>query len=215
MSDDQGIIIFLGIGVAVIALIVVVGLLSSRRKAKSARPAWSVAVQHLGDQPFLASSDVLLNDKRAWARFQEQYPLGAVVSVPIAHGNPEEPAPAPRDLHVSAVKRSLRAGWPTAKWGFTVYFAEYEGTDLPASFAVKGSKKIVAVALDAHGITAMDATEQQVWASPWSDLLFSNGTDLILRNTRDAVHLEVSTTGSLNELEELVIKYGTLKQMHF
>ncbi len=212
VSDDQGILLFLGVGVVIIALIVIVGLLSSRRKRKTGRPSWSAAVHYLGEQPYIASSATELGDKRQWAMFQERYPRGAEISsVPVMTGDEE----SIRTLHVSHVQRSLRASWPMAKVGFSAYFTEYMGTDLPASFQVKGSRHLAAVRLDESGLTAMNEGGETVWASPWSRVRFSNGTDLVLKNDAGTIRIENPASGHANPLEELVIKYGTFEQMHF
>ena len=199
MTDDQGILIFMAAGVAALAIIIVIGVLSSRRKRNSGTATWTVGLQYLGEQPYLASSDVLLNDKHEWEMFQSRYAVGT--AVPIADGP---------TLHVSSVKQSLRAGWPIAKAGFTAYFAEYAHSEFPAVFLVKGSNGITVLDLDDSGVTAVDGTDRAVWSSTWRALTFSNGPDLILRNEKEAIHVE-----SNEPLEELLIKYGTLKQMHF
>jgi hypothetical protein len=212
MSDDQLIMIVLGIGVVVIAIIVVVGVLTSRRKRRSGLPSYTVSLQYLGEQPFLVSSDVEIGDKRSWEQFVEQYPIGAVVpNVTVVNGQDE----ASRTLHISAVKRSLRAGWPTAKARLTAYFAEFEHSELPASFPAKGKNRIVSVNLDRAGFTAVNAAGEPIWSSSWPSLRFSNGRDLLLRNSETALRIEYLSDGRSRGLEELVIKYGTLQQMHF
>jgi hypothetical protein len=210
MSDDQMIVIFLTAGVTVIGLVVLVGMVSSRRTSGSARPSFTEHFQHLGDQPFIRSSDVALGDRREWELFQQLHPVGSVVAdVPVPGDDGR------RTLHVSSVRRSLRAGWPNATWGFTAYFTEYEGSDLPVSLPVRGNRNIVTLRLDTQGVAAMDGTQRRVWASLWADLQFSNGTDLILRTNGSTIHIETSGTGETSDLTELLIKYGTFRQMHF
>jgi hypothetical protein len=212
MTDDELILIVMGIGIAIIAVIVVVGVLTSRRKRRSGLPSYTVSLQYLGAQPFLVSSDVEISDKRSWEQFVQQYPIGAVVpDVTVVSGEDE----ATRTLHISAVKRSLRAGWPTAKARLTAYFAEFEYSELPVSFPAKGKNRIVAVNLDRTGFTAVNAAGEPVWASSWPSLRFSNGRDLLLRNDDTAMRIEYLSDGRSRGLEELVIKYGILQQMHF
>jgi hypothetical protein len=206
MSDDQVILIVLGAGVAILASIVVVGITNSRRKSRSGLPAWSVTLQRLGDQPYFVTSDVPLSDPTQWKLFQEKFPIGSAVSAP---GAPTQP------LHVSAVKQSMRAGWPVAKAGFSAYFAEYAGSELPATFPLKGGHRFAAVNVTAEGLSAVDAQNQCAWHSDWDDLVFSNGTDLILRNDNSTIRLEPLVTRNSVSLEEVVIKYATFKQMHY
>ncbi|SKA97391.1 hypothetical protein SAMN06295879_2331 [Agreia bicolorata] len=207
MSDDQGILLFLGAGVVVLALIVVIGVASGRRKKKSGIASWRVTVDWIGDQPYLSSSDVVLNDAWQWKQFQERYPIGSPVD--SIHVGDET-----RTLHISRVSQSLRAGWPLAKAGFTAYFEEYERSEFPVAFAVKADRGIAEVRLDDAGVTAVDTSGAVVFSGPWSTLLFSDGPDLILKNDTGMIHIADGQSG-YNELEELVIKYGTLKQLHF
>jgi hypothetical protein len=206
MSDDEVILTVLGVGVVILAIIVVVGIAKSRRTATSGLPSWSVSLQRLGEQPYFATSDVTLNDITQWQLFQEKFPIGSAVSV-------VDDAAAP--LHVSAVKQSMRAGWPLAKAGFTAYFEEYAGSELPATFPLKGGHRFAAVNVNAEGLSAVDAQNQCAWHSDWGDLVFSNGTDLILRNDNSTIHLEPLVTRNSVSLEEVVIKYATFKQMHY
>jgi hypothetical protein len=206
MSDDQLIFVVLGVGVAILVITVVIGMTNSRRKAKNGVPSWSVTLQHLGEQPYFATSDVTLSDTTQWQLFQEKFPIGSAVSTP---GAPIQP------LHISAVKQSMRAGWPVAKAGFTAYFAEYAGSELPARFAVKGGHRFAAVNVNAGGLSAVDEQNKCAWHSDWDELYFSNGSDLILRNDNSTIRLEPLTTRGSVSLEEVVIKYATFKQMHF
>ncbi|SMG24104.1 hypothetical protein [Agreia pratensis] len=207
MSDDQGILLFLGAGVVVLALIAVIGITSGRRKKKAGVASWSVTVDWIGDQPLLSSSDALLNDAWQWKQFQERYPIGSPVDS-IRVGDET------RTLHISRVSQGLRAGWPLAKAGFTAYFEEYEMSEFPVAFTVKADRGVVEVRLDHAGLTAVDASGTRVFSGPWSTLLFSNGPDLILTNDTGMIHVTLGQGGN-DALEELVVKYGTLKQMHF
>jgi hypothetical protein len=181
MSDNQLTLPLLGVGVTILVIMVVLEITRSRRKARNGLPAWSVAVQRLGDQPYIATSNVTLRDTTQWQLFQEKFPIGSAVSVP------DDAAPP---LHISAVKQSMRSGWPVAKAGFTAYFEEYAGSELPAQ-------------------------NQCAWHSDWDELVFSNGTDLILRNPNSTIRLEPLVARGSVSLEEVVIKYATFKQMHY
>lgn len=208
MSDDTGILLFLGAGVLVLILIVVFGVLSSRRKKRATTRTWTVRTGWIGEQPFLESSDLAPDDSRQEELFRETYPIGGSLTITVR----DENGPAQREVHVSRIGRSLRAGFPQAKIGLTAYFREWEGSEFPVAFAVKGSDKVVEIGMDAAGVTARDAAGATVWTSPWSTLLFSNGPDIVLAGGGKTVRFEYAD-GS--EVEELLIKYGTLKQMHF
>ncbi|MEV4669940.1 hypothetical protein [Microbacterium sp. LWO12-1.2] len=210
MSDDTGIMLFLVAGALVLVLIVVFGVLSSRKKSKATTRTWSVRTGWIGEQPFLESSDLTPDDKRQEELFRQTYPIGGSVTVAVTDDQGER---VEHEVHVSRIGRSLRAGFPQAKIGLTAYFREWEGTEFPVAFPVKGSDKIVELSLDGDGVTARDAAGATVFASPWSTLLFSNGPDIVLAGgTGKAVHVEYQDGDAL---EELLIKYGTLKQMHF
>lgn len=212
MSDDSGILLFLAIGVLVLAGIVFFGVRSSRTKKTADRRTWTVRTEWIGEQRFIASSDIALDDRRQEELFRLTYPIGGVV--PLT--GPVEPDgnPATTELTVSRIGRSLRAGWPQAKLGLTAYFAPWESSEFPARFAVKGSNRIVVVTLDVTGVTALDSTEQPVWSARWAELTFSNGPDIVLAGgTPGPVRIEYPEGHP--EFEEILIKYGTLKQMHF
>ena len=98
--------------------------------------------------------------------------------------------------------------------GFTAYFREFEQSEFPLTLGVAGEKKTTTVVLDSAGVVAMTAEQNVVWRSDWGTLTFSNGPDLILHNGQQAIRLESGGSGR-SLLEELVIKYGRLKQMHF
>ncbi|MGD8193048.1 hypothetical protein ACEXQB_000960 [Herbiconiux sp. P18] len=115
---------------------------------------------------------------------------------------------------MARTQRSLREGWPQAKIGFTAYFREFEQAEFPVTLAVAGEKKTTTVVLDATGVVAMTAEQKVVWQSDWEGLTFSNGPDLILHDGKQAIRLESGGSGR-SPLEELVIKYGRLTQMHF
>lgn len=203
--------IFLGAGVLVLVGIIVFGVLSSRRKRAASRPAFTVRQASIGDQPFLESSDLDASDKRQEELFRLTYPTGSgvVLSWESADGDEIE-----QELHVSRIGRSLRAGWPQAKLGLSVYFREWEGSEFPARFAVKGTDKVTGLELDATGVRAVDAADDLVWSAPWERLLFSNGTDIVLSDGA-AKTIRVESPDDEPELEEILIKYGTMKQMHF
>lgn len=210
MSDDTGIMLFLVAGALVLVLIVVFGVLSSRKKSRATNRTWTVRTGWIGEQPFLESSDLTPDDKRQEELFRQTYPIGGSVTVAVTDDQGER---AEHEVHVSRIGRSLRAGFTQAKIGLTAYFREWEGTEFPVAFPVKGSDKIVELSLDGDGVTARDAAGATVFASPWSTLLFSNGPDIVLAGgTGKAVHVEYQDGDAL---EELLIKYGTLKQMHF
>ena len=61
---------------------------------------------------------------------------------------------------------------------------------------------------------AVDAADDLVWSAPWERLLFSNGTDIVLSDGA-AKTIRVESPDGEPELEEILIKYGTMKQMHF
>lgn len=210
MSDDTGILIFLAVGVLVLAGIVAFGVLSSRRKKNASTRTWTVRTDWIGDQPLLASSDLALGDKRQEELFRQAYAIGGVVTI-TAPGESGEPTS--REVHVSRIGRSLRAGFPQARLGLAAYFREWEGSEFPVSFAVKGSDKVVEIAMDADAVTALDAAGATVWTSPWSTLLFSNGPDIVLSGGAAKTVRFDDAEGS--DIEEIIIKYGTLKQMHF
>lgn len=208
VSDDTGILLFLGAGVLVLVGIVIFGVLSSRRKNRATTPTWTVRTGWISTQPFLESSDLAPDDRRQEELFRQTYANGTRLTVTVA----DENGPAQREVHVSRIGRSLRAGFPQAKIGLTAYFREWEGSEFPVAFPVKGTDKVAEIEMDATGVTARDAAGAAVWSSPWSTLLFSNGPDIVLAGGGKTVRFEYAD-GS--EPEELLIKYGTLKQMHF
>lgn len=211
VSDDTGILLFLGIGAVILIGIVVFGLLSSRQKKNAQTRTWTVRTEWIGDQPYLASTDLTQDDKRQEELFRLTYAIGGVLPMTLADENGER---VERDLRVSRIGRSLRGGWPQAKLGLTAYFAEWDNSEFPVTFPVKASDKIVSITMDADGIAARDAVGAVVWSSPWSSLLFSNGPDIVLSD--GAAHtLRIETPEEHPELEEILIKYGALKQMHF
>ncbi|KAA0959991.1 hypothetical protein FQ142_14105 [Microbacterium sp. ANT_H45B] len=208
MSDDTGILLFLGAGALVLLLIVVFGVLSSRRKKRATSRTWTVRTGWIGEQPFIESSDLAPDDSRQEELFRQTYPIGGSLTITVT----DENGPVQREVHVSRVGRSLRAGFPQAKIGLTAYFREWEGSEFPVVFPVKGSDKVVAIEMDAAGVTARDAASATVWTSPWSTLLFSNGPDIVLAGGGTTVRFEYADGSTI---EELLIKYGTLRQMHF
>lgn len=209
MSDDTGILLFLGAGVLVLLAIVIVGVRSSRRKKAATTRTWSVHTGRLGEQTYVESSDLDLADTRQEELFRQAYPIGGGLTLTIAG---EDGEPITHEVQVSRIGRSLRAGFPQAKIGLTAYFREWENTEFPVSFPVKGSDKVVEIAMDATGVSARNAAGAAVMTSPWSTLLFSNGPDIVLAGGGTTVRFEYAG-GS--DLEEIIIKYGTLKQMHF
>lgn len=208
MSDDTGILLFLGAGALVLLLIVVFGVLSSRRKKRATSRTWTVRTGWIGEQPFIESSDLAPDDSRQEELFRQTYPIGGSLTITVT----DESGPVQREVHVSRVGRSLRAGFPQAKIGLTAYFREWEGSEFPVVFRVKGSDKVVAIEMDTAGVTARDAAGVTVWTSPWSTLLFSNGPDIVLAGGGMTVRFEYADGSTI---EELLIKYGTLRQMHF
>jgi hypothetical protein len=208
VSDDTGILLFLGAGALILVLIVVFGVRSSRRKKRATSRTWTVRTGWIGEQPFLESSDLAPDDSRQEELFRQTYPIDGSLTITVT----DEDGPTQREVHVSRVGRSLRAGFPQAKIGLTAYFREWEDSEFPVAFPVKGSDKVVEIGMDAAGVTALDAAGATVWTSPWSTLLFSNGPDIVLAGGGRTVRFE---DGDGSALEELLIKYGTLKQMHF
>lgn len=211
MDDDLGILIFLGAGVLVLIGIVVFGVLSSRRKKAATQRTFTVHQGMIGGQPFIASSDLDASDKRQEELFRDTYPIGSslVLALVDAEGERTE-----HEVHVARIGRSLRAGWPQAKIGLTAYFREWENTEFPAVFSVKGTDRITTIGLDETGVTASDAHDAIVWSAPWSALLFSNGPDIILA-AGNGKNIRFDNPEASPDLEELLIKYGTLKQLHF
>lgn len=211
-SDDSMFLVFMAAGVAVLALIVLFGVLSGRKKRAATSATWTVAVDYLaGREPFFSSSSVEMSDKRQWELWRERFAVGSPQSVTLADETAE---PTPRTLHIGRVGRELRAGWPQAKYGFVAYFAEFENSGLPCEFQVKATKKIVVVECAAEGVVARDAEGNTAWQSNWSELVFSNGPDLILSNGKEQIRVQPQEKG-YKDLEALAVKYGTLRQMHF
>ena len=210
MSDEMGIIIFLAIGFLVVVGIVVVGVLRGRKQAQATTATWTTQLGLIGEQPYLVSSDFDMRNNRQVELFREAHKPGATVTLSQPG---EDGEPIVQEVHVSRIGESLRAGWPNAKFGLTVYFSEWEQSEFPQTFTIKDSRKIREIELDVAGISVRDAEGVVVWHSLWESLLFSNGPDMILANgTGQPIHIEY-VPGS--DLEELIIKYGTLKQMHF
>ena len=210
MSDDTGILLFLAVGVLVLVAIVVFGVLSSRRKKNATTRTWTVRTGWIGEQPFLESSDLDADDKRQEELFRQTYQVGGSLTI---SGIDQDGEPNEREVHVSRIGRSLRAGFPQAKLGLTAYFREWESSEFPVSFPVKGWDKVAEIAMDADGVTALDAAAATVWSAPWSRLVFSNGPDIVLSGGGGKTVRFEYENGSA--LEEILIKYGTLKQMHF
>jgi hypothetical protein len=215
VEEDWMIITFLGAGVLVLALIVFFGVRSSIRKARTGTISWQSGFRWLGDQTFVESSAVELGDKRQWELFRAVYQIGSRIdAVPVPVG-PDE-APAFASFTVSRVSQSLGAGWPKAKLGFTAYFKEFEGVEFPARYAVKADRRISSLSFDAAGVVGHDSAGEQACSASWEQLRFSNGSDLILTDGSTMIHVEFpKDKDERDSLEELVIKYGTLKQMHF
>lgn len=211
MDDDTGILIFLGAGVLVLVAIVVFGVLSSRRKRAATQHTFTVRQVWIGDQPFLESSDLDASDKRQEELFRLRYPVGSSLVLARAGADGDR---IEQEVHVSRIARSLRAGWPQAKLGLSVYFREWEGSEFPARFSVKGTDKVAGVELDATGVRAVDAAEDLVWSAPWEKLLLSNGPDIMLADGA-AKTIRFESLDDDPDLQEILIKYGALKQMHF
>ncbi|MFF7291487.1 hypothetical protein ACFY9N_03035 [Microbacterium sp. NPDC008134] len=208
MIDDTGILIFLGVGVLVVIGIVVFGVLSSKRKKNATMRTFTVRPGEIGSQPFLESNDIALDDKRQEELFRLTYEIGGELQIP------SDDEPDGRTVRISRVSRSLRAGFPQAKIGMSAYFREWENSEFPARFPVRGDHGTTAVTMDAAGVTALDANSGIVWTSPWSALRFSNGPDLVLLDSAGKT-VRLHPADAQPEIEEIVIKYGTLQQMHF
>lgn len=211
MDDDTGILIFLGAGVLVLIGIIVFGVLSTRRKRVATRRTFTVRQASIGGQPFLESSDLEASDKRQEELFRAAYPVGGSLVLAWAGVGGDR---IEQEVHVSRISRSLRAGWPQAKLGLSVYFREWEGSEFPARFTVKGRGTVTSVELDATGVRAVDAAGNLVWSAPWERLLVSNGTDIVLADGASKT-IRFELVEDEPELEEILIKYGTMKQMHF
>lgn len=211
VDDDTGILIFLAAGVLVLIGIVVFGVLSSRRKRSATKRTFTVRQGCIGDQPFLESSDLDASDTRQEELFRLTYPVGGSI---VVSGADAEGEPIERELHVSRIGRSLRAGWPQAKLGLSVYFQEWEHSEFPARFVVTGTDGATSIDLDASGARAVDRAENVVWSAPWEKLTFSNGNDIVLGNgSSKTIRIEIPDGDP--DLEEILIKYGTFRQMHF
>ena len=211
VDDDTGILIFLAAGVLVLIGIVVFGVLSSRRKRSATKRTFTVRQGWIGDQPFLESSDLDASDKRQEELFRLTYPVGGSI---VVSGADTEGEPIEQELHVSRIGRSLRAGWPQAKLGLSVYFREWEHSEFPARFAVTGTDGVTSIDLDASGARAVDRAENVVWSAPWEKLTFSNGNDVVLGNGSSTT-IRIEIPDGEPDLEEILIKYGTFRQMHF
>ncbi|WP_053353718.1 hypothetical protein [Leucobacter musarum] len=212
MSDDIGILIFLAVGVLVLAAIVFFGVRSSAKKKRADRPTWQVSTQWIVGQPVIVSSDIELADRRQEELFRQTYDIGGIVAGVLVPG--PDGTPTPTDLRVSRVSRSLRAGWPQAKLGLAVYFEPWEQAEFPASYPISGSAKSVRLELDANGVTASDAASAMTWAAPWSSIRVSNGNDIILADGENR-RVQFSVPAEHAELEEVLTKYATMQQMHF
>ena len=132
----------------------------------------------------------------------------------VVSGADTEGEPIEQELHVSRIGRSLRAGWPQAKLGLSVYFREWEHSEFPARFAVTGTDGVTSIDLDASGALAVDRAENVVWSAPWEKLTFSNGNDVVLGNGSSTT-IRIEIPDGEPDLEEILIKYGTFRQMHF
>lgn len=70
MDDDPTILLILGLGALVVVLIVVFGVMSSRRKARATAPRWQVRTIEVLGQPVLETTSVERTDDRQWQLFQ-------------------------------------------------------------------------------------------------------------------------------------------------
>ncbi len=210
MNDDPALFLFLAMAATAILLVVAFGITSSRRRARATSPSWQVTQNAVLGQPVLESSGVEVSDTRQWQLFQDQFAEGSLHPVARLDG-----VEASEELRVSRVSRSLRDGWPRPKVGFSAYFQDFEGTEFPATISLPGNSGLASVTADAGGLRVCGPDGQLRWAATWTTLRFSNGDDLVLHNGSEPLRLNLSRDDGRNDFEELVIKYGAFRQMHY
>lgn len=213
MDDDPTILLILGLGALVVVLIVVFGVMSSRRKARATAPRWQVRTIEVLGQPALETTSVERTDDRQWQLFQERFGPGTVIPEVSVEGR--DGPRSWRDLTVSRVRRSLRSGWPQARVGFTAYFEAFENREFPANFRID-SPTVAGIACDRHGVTVTAPDGTSLLTAAWDRLLVSNGPDVILQSGDQRVSVDaVRTAAAPTEVEEVLIKYGQFRQLHF
>ncbi|MBO9523981.1 MAG: hypothetical protein J7518_20795 [Nocardioidaceae bacterium] len=222
---DPAITLLFVVLLAIPAVIVVLGVRRERRRSRA--PGWELRTGTVLGQPVLLTDSSFAARPGAQDRMLlEQFRPGTEVEVLLPTGvlppgaSTESSAPATARLTarltVGAVKRSLRGGWPTANLGYGIYFAEYDGSELPTAVPVLRHRSLTSLRfdLDGLGIVGADNREQAV---PWAQVDFSNGPDLKVRIPGYGVLTfeERHLGASYRVTEELLIKYGTFRQLHF
>lgn len=123
-----------------------------------------------------------------------------------------------QDYTVARVKKEMKAGMQ-ARFAYSIYFAQFEGVELPATIAMAADKTYREIRINAHGIVLRSAGGEEN-ALGYDSFQFSNGSDLILAPLQqDAARITLAPAdfapGHYLLLEELLIKYANFRQMHF
>jgi len=208
-EEDLPILIFLVVGAVVLALLVVFGVLSSRRKSRATRPSYEVRLLWEMSQPVLSTSSMNASDgKRQWEIFRQLFAPGTEVhDLPVGAPGGQDGPREVQSLRVSRVAREVREGWPQAQVGFLAYFEPYEFSEFPASFVLSGGR-FARVDLDRGGVQ-VSGGEAPAWAASWDECRVAGRQDSIrLHNGRAQIELERSRTPDDTTLEALLVKYG-------
>ena len=186
---------------------------SGSRSGRSAEPAWSIQQVMVGSEPVLTTAGDFTRFK-AGARdeqFNDAYAPGQPIACRLIDQDGEE---VEVRLTVDRVRKTLRASWPQARFGYTVYFREFADLGLPAVFPLYGHRKLAAIELTADGASLIHHGGAASRLA-WSEFTFSNGPELRLLANGSTTDITPSQTSDYRLLEELLTKYGRFKQLHF
>ena len=203
-------LIFLIAGALVLVLIVVFGVLSSRRKNRATEPSYELTAQWDAGQPVLATSSMNAYDgKRQWEIFQQRFAPGTEVpGLPLSDPGGKEPVADRGTLRVSRVAREVREGYPNARVGFVAYFAPYELSEFPMVLAT-GGRGAERIELDGHGVRVLSADGSTTWEAGWSDCQVAGREHAIrVHNGRSQFEIDRSRTPDHRTLEAVLVKYG-------
>ncbi|WP_104091514.1 hypothetical protein [Arthrobacter sp. GMC3] len=218
-DEDLGIAIFIAVGILVVVLIIVFGVISTRRKNRAITPSYDLRIVQAAGQPALATSSVdRLNGKRQWELFQQLFAPGTEVPmVPVsetasmhtpADGNLET-EPLTRTLRVSRLSREVREGWPNAMVGFTAYFEPYEFIEFPAVFDAT-ARKFQLIKLSQEGIQILTADQSLVWEASWDSCKVAGvNKEIKLHNGKALMVVDRESINDDSIFEALCVKYGT------
>jgi hypothetical protein len=185
-----------------------------KRARESTRQPWTIQQVMVGIEPILTTAGDFTRFKSGAkdVQFNDAYPPGRMVTCRVFDHDGEE---AEVQLTVDRVRKTLRAAWPQARFGYTVYFREFAALGLPGAFPLTGHRTLVAIELTSAGLALVDHGTDTPRTVAWSDFTFSNGPELRLLMNGSTTDISPPQTPEYRLLEELLTKFGHFKQLHF